>query len=252
MKTENINVDTLPERERIALAILAGLTDPQIATLKHAMHLGMPAVVGPQTLAAFVKLCEDRGLDLSPAGVLAFKQARHLGDGDTIGKTTAAAYFAALDTRPPVAPPPAPGARQVNAAGLWLIKSYEGFRERAYLCPAGVWTIGYGHTGGVKPEDTVTREEAERLLRNDLRNAEAAVSRLIWVPLTDNEFSALVSFVYNCGAGALQNSTLRAHLNGDRRLAAADEFWRWCQAGGRRLPGLVRRRANERALFLKR
>lgn len=250
MKTENINEATLSERERIALAILAGLADGQIAALKHTMHLGAPAVVGPQTLAAFVALCRDRGLDLSPAGVLAFKQARHLGEGDTIGKTTAAAYFAALD-KPPVGFT-IPGARQVNAEGLRLIKNYEGFRERAYLCPAGVWTIGYGHTGGVNEGDTVTREEAERLLRSDLRHAEGAVSRLIRVPLTDNEFSALVSFVYNCGAGALQTSTMRAHLNGGRRLAAADEFWRWCQAGGRKLPGLVRRRADERALFLKR
>lgn len=252
MKVENINEASLSEVERNALAILRFLTDRDLAALKHSLYLGVPAAIGVYTLRAAVALFQRRGFDLTTAGVSAFKRAAGLGDSGAdegaIGKQTAAAYFAALT----ILPPEPAGPRRVNAAGLDLIRRYEGLRLTAYLCPAGVWTIGYGHTGDVQPGQTITRERADELLRADLRNAEGAVSRLIRVPLSDNEFSALVSFAFNCGIGALEGSTLRRHLNGGLRLAAAGEFWRWCYGGGRRLEGLVRRRADERALFLKR
>lgn len=139
--------------------------------------------------------------------------------------------------------------RATNDAGLDLIKRYEGYRATAYICPAGVLTIGYGHTGAGVRLGTITEQQAEELLRADLRVAERAVLRLINVPLTDNQYAALVSFVFNLGSGALQRSTLRQKLNRGEYDAAAQEFHKWIFAGGKRLRGLVRRRAEESELF---
>jgi len=94
-----------------------------------------------------------------------------------------------------------------------LIKGFEGFSPKAYLCPAGVPTIGYGHTGNVRPEDTVTQTEADALLEKDLEKFEAGVRKLVKVPLNDNQFAALVSFAYNVGLGNLGTSTLLKQLN---------------------------------------
>jgi lysozyme len=145
-------------------------------------------------------------------------------------------------------------ARQINDAGLTLVKHFEGFYGDAYRDEVGVWTIGYGHTG-LQHKDgtvfrgrTVTRAEADQLLQYDMHQFEARVSALVSVPLNDNEFSALVSFDFN--TGGLSNSTLRALLNRDDREAAADQFLRWNRAGGRVLAGLTRRRQSERNLFL--
>src|SRR5512142_1052954 len=103
--------------------------------------------------------------------------------------------------------------REVNQAGLDLVKQCEGLRTEAYRCPAGVWTIGYGHTHGVVPDMKVTADEAEDLLRKDLLEAGEQVERSVRAPLTDNQFSALVSFVFNVGVGNLESSTLLHRLN---------------------------------------
>lgn len=140
--------------------------------------------------------------------------------------------------------------RRINKAGLQLIKDSEGLQLTAYKCPAGVWTIGYGHTGpDVRPGLTITPREATELLQADLLKFERAVSALVTITINDNQFSALVSFAYNVGEGALARSTLLRHLNAGRIAMAAQEFLRWTKAGGVELPGLVRRRRAERDLF---
>lgn len=133
--------------------------------------------------------------------------------------------------------------------GLDLIKSFEGLRLSAYKDVVGVVTIGYGTTSGVKMGDTITKERAEELLREDVARFEAQVLRLVKVPLTQGQHDALVSFVYNLGAGNLSNSTLLRLLNAGDYAGAAAQFDRWNKAGGKVLAGLVRRRAAERALF---
>lgn len=138
---------------------------------------------------------------------------------------------------------------QISKAGLDLIKQFEGLYLKAYRCPAGVPTIGYGHTAGVAMGQTITQQQADDYLRRDVRQFERAVSRLVTVPLTQGQFDALVSFAFNLGDGALAQSTMLRLLNAGDYTGAAAQFDRWNKAGGRVLPGLVRRRAAERALF---
>lgn len=146
---------------------------------------------------------------------------------------------------------PAGVAYPLGARGLALVKAFEGLRLTAYRCPAGVWTVGYGSTGPhVAPDTTVSAAEAEALLLLDLQRFQSAVARLVRAPLTEGQYDAVVSFTFNLGEGALQASTLRAMLNRGEYAGAADQFGRWVLAGGVKLPGLVRRRAAERALFL--
>lgn len=133
---------------------------------------------------------------------------------------------------------------------LDLVKSFEGFRANAYLCPAGVPTVGYGHTEYVTMGDTVTEAEACDLLREDIQTAADAVDDLVDVELTQGQYDALCSFVYNVGREAFKNSTLLRMLNQGR--AAKDigpQFDRWTKAGGHVQPGLIRRRAAERMMF---
>ena len=143
---------------------------------------------------------------------------------------------------------------RTSQAGIDLIKQFEGFRSRAYQDSAGVWTIGYGTTAGagmkVHPGMTISREQAEKYLRDHLLHVERAADRLVSVPLKQHEFDALVSFIYNVGDGAFSKSTLRRKLNAGDRKGAADEFLRWNKAGGRVLAGLKRRRKAERRMFL--
>ena len=141
--------------------------------------------------------------------------------------------------------------RHISQAGLDLIKEFEGFRGKAYNCPAGHPTIGYGHLikKGEK-FDRLTEAEAEELLRKDVQIAERAVQRLIDVPLTDGQFDALVSFTFNLGEGALAESTLRRKLNSGAYDEVPEQFMRWVFAGGKKLKGLVRRREAEVGLFL--
>ncbi|AXE29444.1 muraminidase [Chromobacterium phragmitis] len=138
----------------------------------------------------------------------------------------------------------------INAAGLSLIKQFEGLRLIAYQDAVGIWTIGYGHTGpDVAPGKAITQPQADQLLQNDLARFESGVSNLVKVPLNANQFSALVSFSYNLGLGNLQSSTLLRLLNQRDYAGAAGQFPHWDKAGGRVLPGLSRRRLAEQALF---
>ncbi len=137
----------------------------------------------------------------------------------------------------------------ISETGLALIRQFEGLRLSAYRCPAGIATIGYGSTAGVQMGQTITAERAEELLREDVRQFEAAVSRLVKVPLTQGQHDALVSFAFNLGAKSLEQSTLLRLLNAGDYKGAAAQFDRWVYASGKKLPGLVKRRAAERALF---
>lgn len=139
---------------------------------------------------------------------------------------------------------------RTNQAGLDLIKGFEGFRAKPYICAGGVLTIGYGHTKTAKDLHEITEAEGEALLRKDIVGAEESVKRHIKVRLTENQFSALVSLVFNCGNAPLVGTLGRA-LNEGNYKWAADEFTRWNKAAGKVLPGLVRRRQAERELFLK-
>ena len=127
-----------------------------------------------------------------------------------------------------------------------LIKQFEGLRLEAYRCPAGVWTIGYGHTAGVRQGMKITETEAERLLAEDLKPVLAALPE----DLSDNRMAALASFVFNVGVGAFSGSTLRRMIVEDAdNPRIADEFARWRYGGGKVIPGLVARRRAEAKLY---
>lgn len=141
---------------------------------------------------------------------------------------------------------------KTSDAGINFIKNFEGLRLKAYKDVVGVWTIGYGHTKGVRSGHEITEDEAEDLLRSDLADFEAAVNKAVKVPLAQYEFDALVSFAYNVGKTALVNSSLLRMLNAGDRDKAADQFLRWDKAGGKVVKGLTNRRKAERAMFLGR
>jgi lysozyme len=142
--------------------------------------------------------------------------------------------------------------RKINQAGIEIIKQSEGCRLKAYKCPAGVWTIGYGHTKGVVPTSILqSQEQAEQLLYNDLLEYSSAIESLIVVPLNDNQFSSLVSFIYNVGINGFKNSTLRKKLNTGDYNSVPEQMIRWTKGGGKSLPGLVKRRNLEIDLFRK-
>ena len=149
----------------------------------------------------------------------------------------------------------APGAPSLPPAAVEMVARHEGFRANAYRCPAGVWTIGYGTTrwGDGQPvregDGPIEQSAARRLLMNDLRWAAEAVRDLVTVELSEHQQAALISFVYNVGRKAFSGSTLLGLLNGGDYRGAADQFARWTRGGGKVLPGLVTRRAEEAALF---
>lgn len=143
---------------------------------------------------------------------------------------------------------------KISQEGLDLIKEFEGIRLEAYKCPAGVLTIGIGHTSAagppeVKPGMKITKKEAYDILNRDLDQYEDAVNKSVKVPLTQNQFNALVSFTYNVGVGAFEKSTLLKKLNQGQYSAVPGELMKWTKAGGKELPGLVRRRRAEAALW---
>lgn len=138
-------------------------------------------------------------------------------------------------------------AMKTSSKGVSLIKKFEGCRLKAYKCPAGVWTIGYGHTAGVKEGDTITQQTADVYLRNDLEKYEKAVLNYDGIyHFNQNQFDALVSFTYNCGAGNLKNLT----QSGKHTIAQISaKLPLYNKAGGVVLRGLQRRRAAEKELF---
>lgn len=138
---------------------------------------------------------------------------------------------------------------KTGAEGIRLIKHFEGLRLKAYQCSAGVWTVGYGHTSQVLPGQTITEAEADRFLQQDLAVCEQTVNQRVRVPLTQQQFDALVSFVFNLGSGSFSRSALLQKLNSQDYTGAGNEFLRWTYAGGKVVPGLVRRREAEKALF---
>ena len=137
-----------------------------------------------------------------------------------------------------------------SEACIEFIKGFEGFKANAYLCPAGVWTIGYGTTEYVDSGDTVTEEEACDLLRKDVQEAADAVDDLVDVELSQPQYDALCSFIYNVGRSAFANSTMLKMLNrGQSAKSIGPQFERWVKANGQVIPGLTRRRAAEREMF---
>lgn len=138
-----------------------------------------------------------------------------------------------------------------GAPGLDLVKRFEACRLKAFKpTPHDVWTIGWGHTKGVKQGDTCTQEKADAWLVEDITVAEGAVNRNVKVTLTQNQFDALCSFAYNIGEGAFKMSTLLKKLNSYDRIGAANELKRWNKQAGNVLQGLVLRRQAEKDLFL--
>ncbi|MBV6694018.1 lysozyme [Serratia quinivorans] len=151
----------------------------------------------------------------------------------------------------------------ISDKGIEFIKKEEGLRLAAYLDSVGIWTIGYGHTGGVIPGSSISREQAEYLLREDIRGFERIINNEVKVPLNQNQFDALVSFIFNVGPGRKgvksglitlkdgRPSTLLRCLNNGQYRDAANAFNSWVYAGGVVLKGLVNRRERERSLFLR-
>ncbi|WP_455465891.1 lysozyme [Bartonella sp. B39] len=146
--------------------------------------------------------------------------------------------------------------RKISKEGLAMIKQWEGLRLNAYKDAIGVWTIGYGHTSTagkpfVHEGMIITKEQAENVLCQDLRQFENAVEQAVQVSLTDEQFAALVSFCYNIGTTAFCNSILLKKLNQGEYEAVPAELQKWTKAGGKRLQGLVHRRAAEAGLWAK-
>jgi lysozyme len=140
---------------------------------------------------------------------------------------------------------------RISKNGIDLIKNWEGCRTDAYLCPAGIWTIGYGHTRTATQGMKIDYTKADSLLLEDLKRFESAIRQLVKVPLNQNQFDALVSFTFNVGEDAFKGSTLLKLLNAGNYNAAAAQFGKWVYAGKKVLPGLVARREAEYQLFIK-
>lgn len=146
---------------------------------------------------------------------------------------------------------------KTSKKGIDLIKSFEGLYLDAYICPAGVWSIGYGTTlyeGGrsVKAEDKITEERANELLLSDLAHFESCVNKLVWPPVNQNQFDALVSFAYNLGCGSLERSTLLKKVKANPSdPTIRNEFMRWNKANKKVLPGLTKRREAEANLYFE-
>lgn len=144
--------------------------------------------------------------------------------------------------------------KKTSAVGKKLIKEFEGFRAIAYLCPAKVWTIGYGTTkiNGLPVQSgmKITTQEAEVFLEEDLKQFEDAVNQNTTTSLNQNQFDALVCFVYNVGVGNFKKSTLLKKVNAQDFVGASLEFAKWNKANKKVLPGLTRRREAERKLFM--
>lgn len=149
-----------------------------------------------------------------------------------------------------------PGLKQkIAAAGLGLavplVIFFEGTRQQAYLDPVSIPTICSGHTGGVKLGQTATIDQCDDMMAQDLLKANAALNACVLVPLNDNQRAAFASFTFNAGGGNFCGSTMARKLNAGDYVGACNELPRWIYAGGKSLPGLVKRRAAERDLCLR-
>jgi len=140
---------------------------------------------------------------------------------------------------------------KINAAGLKIIEDSEGLRLEAYQGMSGKWLIGYGHAATAAPGMTITQQQAEELLRQDLEATESALKSFLNVPVTENEFSAMVSLAYNIGTFAFKDSTVLREVNRNKTKAAAEAFLLWNKSGGKAYPHLTERRQKERDLFLR-
>ena len=138
---------------------------------------------------------------------------------------------------------------KTGSKGIDLIKHFEGCELEAYKCPAGVWTIGYGHIKGVKEGMTITEHQAEEMLKSELNEYEGYINNLVTAELNQNQFDAMVSWVYNLGGGNLKASTLLKVLNAGDYAGVPAQIMRWNKAGGKVLEGLTRRRQAEADLF---
>lgn len=138
---------------------------------------------------------------------------------------------------------------RTSERGKELIKSFEGLRLQSYQCLAGIWTIGYGHTKNVSRDDVITRETAEHYFNESILQKEQIVKKFVTVSLNQQQFDALVSFVFNLGEGNFRRSTLLQKINQNDFAGASQEFKRWIYANGKQAPGLLRRRKAEEQLF---
>lgn len=139
---------------------------------------------------------------------------------------------------------------KTSIKGINLIKEFEALRTEAYKCPAGVWTIGYGHTSNVRKGQVINELCAETFLAIDLQKCEYAINTSVTVPLNQNQFDALASFIFNVGVGAFQKSTLLKKLNNSDYTGAADKFDEWIYSNKKISQGLINRRKKEKDLFL--
>lgn len=138
---------------------------------------------------------------------------------------------------------------KISAEGLALIKKFEGLELKAYQCSAGVWTIGYGHTKGVQPGDEWSEDHANHMLEVELEEYENYVNESVTIALSQNQFDALVSWVYNLGPANFKSSTMLKVLNSGDYEGVPAQMKRWNKAGGKVLEGLIRRREAEALLF---
>jgi lysozyme len=138
----------------------------------------------------------------------------------------------------------------INAQGLQIIKDSEGLKLKSYVCPGNVITIGYGHTKTAAMLDRITEQQAHDLLLQDVKEAESAIRKLVNHPININQFSALVSLVFNIGETKFRQSTLLKRFNAGDIHGAAQEFDKWVYAAGKKLAGLIVRRKKEKDLFL--
>ena len=138
---------------------------------------------------------------------------------------------------------------KISEEGKALIKKFEGCELDSYVCSGGVWTIGYGHTAGVKQGDKINQDEADHLLTEDLEEFEGYVNNAVEVALDQNQFDALVAWTFNLGPSNLKSSTMLEVLNEEKYSKVPSEMKRWNKAGGKVLEGLIRRREAEALLF---
>lgn len=139
---------------------------------------------------------------------------------------------------------------KISEAGIKLICKWEEFRPYAYVCPAGLWTIGYGHTGGVKPTDKIDLAQGEAYLRKDLEIVERCLNSLA-IKLNQNQYDALCSLIFNIGTGNFLRSTMLKYIKAKQYDKASAEFLKWRKANGKVLKGLEARRKDEQELFDK-